>query len=74
MLVMDEPMAALGLQEQGRVSDLIEHLAARGLTLLIVSHNLDHVFQLSTHIAVMRLGRSSPSRRPPRRTAARSST
>jgi simple sugar transport system ATP-binding protein len=56
VLVMDEPMAALGLQEQGRVSELIEHLAARGLTLLIVSHNLDHVFQLSTHIAVMRLG------------------
>ncbi len=56
VLVMDEPMAALGLQEQGRVSELIEHLAARGLTLLIVSHNLDHVFRLSTRIAVMRLG------------------
>ena len=57
VLVMDEPMAALGLQEQGRVSALIERLAERGLTQLIVSHNLDHVFQLSTHIAVMRLGR-----------------
>ena len=56
VLVMDEPMAALGLQEQGRVSELIEHLGERGLTQLIVSHNLDHVFQLSTHIAVMRLG------------------
>jgi simple sugar transport system ATP-binding protein len=56
VLVMDEPMAALGLQEQARVSELIEHLAARGLTLLIVSHNLDHVFRLATHIAVMRLG------------------
>ena len=50
-------MAALGLQEQGRVIDLVEHLAERGLTQLIVSHNLDHVFRLSTHIAVMRLGR-----------------
>ena len=56
VLVMDEPMAALGLQEQDRVSGLIEHLAERGLTQLIVSHNLDHVFRLSTHIAVMRLG------------------
>jgi simple sugar transport system ATP-binding protein len=56
ILVMDEPMAALGLQEQGRVSDLVEHLAERGLTQLIVSHNLDHVFRLSTHVAVMRLG------------------
>ena len=57
VLVMDEPMAALGLQEQGRVSGLIERLADRGLTQLIVSHNLDHVFRLATHIAVMRLGR-----------------
>ncbi|MGD9999080.1 MAG: ATP-binding cassette domain-containing protein [Ilumatobacteraceae bacterium] len=57
ILVMDEPMAALGLQEQGRVIELVEGLASRGLTQLIVSHNLDHVFHLSTHIAVMRLGR-----------------
>lgn len=57
ILVMDEPMAALGLQEQGRVIDLVERLAERHLTQLIVSHNLDHVFQLSTRIAVMRLGR-----------------
>jgi ABC-type sugar transport system ATPase subunit len=56
ILVMDEPMAALGLQEQGRVIELVEHLAGRGLTQLIVSHNLDHVFRLSTHVAVMRLG------------------
>jgi ABC-type sugar transport system ATPase subunit len=57
ILVMDEPMAALGLQEQGRVIELVERLSQRGLTQLIVSHNLDHVFQLSTRIAVMRLGR-----------------
>ena len=57
VLIMDEPMAALGLQEAGRVQDLVLRLAERGLTLLIVSHNLDHVFTLSTRIAVMRLGR-----------------
>lgn len=57
ILVMDEPMAALGLQEQGRVIELVRRLVDRGLTQLIVSHNLDHVFQLSTRIAVMRLGR-----------------
>jgi simple sugar transport system ATP-binding protein len=56
VLIMDEPMAALGLQEAGRVQELIHRLAERGLTLLIVSHNLDHVFFLSTRIAVMRLG------------------
>ncbi len=57
VLIMDEPMAALGLQESGRVQDLVRRLAERGLTQLIVSHNLDHVFFLSTRIAVMRLGR-----------------
>jgi ABC-type sugar transport system ATPase subunit len=57
ILVMDEPMAALGLQEQARVIELVERLAQRHLTQLIVSHNLDHVFQLSTRVAVMRLGR-----------------
>ena len=68
-------MAALGLQEQGRVIDLVEHLAERGLTQLIVSHNLDHVFRLSTHIAVMRLGRLVGVRDDaPTPTAARSST
>jgi len=56
ILVMDEPMAALGLREQGAVIELVERLADRGLTQIIVSHNLDHVFQLSTRIAVMRLG------------------
>ena len=50
-------MAALGLQEAGRVQELIHTLADRGLTQVIVSHNLDHVFSLSTRIAVMRLGR-----------------
>jgi ABC-type sugar transport system ATPase subunit len=57
VLIMDEPMAALGLQEAGRVQELVLRLSERGLTQIIVSHNLDHVFTLSTRIAVMRLGR-----------------
>jgi simple sugar transport system ATP-binding protein len=57
LLIMDEPMAALGLQEQARVQEMIGDLVAKGLTMIIVSHNLDHVFALSTRIAVMRLGR-----------------
>jgi ABC-type sugar transport system ATPase subunit len=57
ILIMDEPMAALGLQEAARVQALVQALAARGLTQIIVSHNLEHVFSLSTRIAVMRLGR-----------------
>jgi simple sugar transport system ATP-binding protein len=57
VLIMDEPMAALGLQEAGRVQELIGRLRERSITQIIVSHNLDHVFSLSTRIAVMRLGR-----------------
>ena len=57
VLIMDEPMAALGLQEAGRVQELIGRLRERAITQIIVSHNLDHVFSLSTRIAVMRLGR-----------------
>ena len=56
VLIMDEPLAALGLQESARVQELIESLASRGLTQIVVSHNLDHVFRLATRIAVMRLG------------------
>ena len=47
ILIMDEPMAALGLQEAGRVQDLIGRLAERGLTQIVVSHNLEHVFTLA---------------------------
>jgi len=57
VLIMDEPMAALGLQEAARVQELVVRLSQRGLTQIVVSHNLDHVFTLSTRIAVMRLGR-----------------
>jgi fructose transport system ATP-binding protein len=57
VLIMDEPMAALGLHEAGRVQELIGRLREREITQIIVSHNLDHVFSLSTRIAVMRLGR-----------------
>lgn len=57
VLIMDEPMAALGLVEAGRVQELIGRLRERSITQIIVSHNLEHVFSLSTRIAVMRLGR-----------------
>jgi ABC-type sugar transport system ATPase subunit len=57
VLIMDEPMAALGLQEAGRVQELVLRLSERGLTQIVVSHNLEHVFTLATRIVVMRLGR-----------------
>ena len=57
LLIMDEPMAALGVDEGRKVLDLIVELRARGLTVLIISHNLEHVFSIADRICVMKNGR-----------------
>jgi len=57
LLIMDEPMAALGVEESRLVLDLIERLKARGFAVLIISHNLDHVFQIADRIAILKTGR-----------------
>lgn len=57
LLIMDEPMAALGVDEGRKVLDLIASLSKRGLSTLIISHNLEHVFTVADRIAVMKNGR-----------------
>lgn len=57
LLVLDEPTAALGVEEVKKVLDLIKHLKTQGQTMLVISHDLEHVFQISDRIAVMRSGR-----------------
>lgn len=57
ILIMDEPMAALGLREAQKVQNLIIDLASRGITQIIVSHNLDHTFAVANRIIVFRQGR-----------------
>ncbi len=57
ILIMDEPMAALGVDEGKKVLELVATLRSRGLTILIISHNLEHVFTLADRIAVMKNGR-----------------
>lgn len=57
LLIMDEPMAALGVDEGSKVLDLISSLSQRGLSTLIISHNLEHVFSIASRIAVMKNGR-----------------
>jgi ABC-type sugar transport system ATPase subunit len=57
LIIMDEPMAALGLEESRLVVELIMRLRERGYSVLIISHNLDHVFQVADRIAVMKNGR-----------------
>ena len=56
MIIMDEPMAALGVEETERVMTIIDGLRSRGHAVLLVSHNLEHVFRVTDRIAVMHRG------------------
>ncbi|MCY4462503.1 MAG: ATP-binding cassette domain-containing protein [Albidovulum sp.] len=56
LIIMDEPTASLGVEETDRVLTIIERLRDQGLTVLMVSHNLEHVFRCADSIAVMHRG------------------
>jgi ABC-type sugar transport system ATPase subunit len=56
LVIMDEPTAALGVAQTTMVLDLVRRLADRGLAVLIVSHNMNDVFQVADRIAVLYLG------------------
>ena len=62
ILILDEPTAALGVQETARVEEIIRGLKARGVPLIIISHNLRQVFDLVDRIYVFRQGRIICSR------------
>ena len=57
LIVMDEPTAALGVQETARVEELLRRMRTEGLGILIVSHNLEQVFRVSDRIYVLRRGK-----------------
>ncbi len=57
VLIMDEPTAALGPEETALVADVIRRLAAQGVGMFLVSHDLHDVFDLADRVAVMRGGR-----------------
>jgi simple sugar transport system ATP-binding protein len=54
LIIMDEPTAALGVQEQRKVLDLIRTLKGQGITILVISQNLEHVFEVWERIIVLR--------------------
>lgn len=56
VVIMDEPTAALGVRESGKVNDLITALKAEGRTVLLISHNVEHVFNLADRVVIFRLG------------------
>ena len=57
LVIMDEPTAALGVAQTAMVLELVRRLAHRGLAVLIISHNMNDVFQIADRIAVLHLGR-----------------
>jgi ABC-type sugar transport system ATPase subunit len=57
LIVMDEPTAALGVAETRAVEEVILSLRQRGLSLLVISHNLDQIFRITDRIWVLRRGR-----------------
>ncbi len=54
---MDEPTAALGVKESRMVLDLIRKVRDRGLPVILVSHNMPHVFEVADRVHIQRLGR-----------------
>jgi ABC-type sugar transport system ATPase subunit len=57
LVIMDEPTAALGVAQTRVVLDLVRRLADQGLAVLVVSHNMNDVFEVADRIAVLYLGR-----------------
>jgi fructose transport system ATP-binding protein len=57
LAIMDEPTAALGVKETRQVLDLIRRVRDRGLPVILISHDMPHVFELADRIHIMRLGK-----------------
>jgi fructose transport system ATP-binding protein len=57
LVIMDEPTAALGVKETGQVLELIKRVRDRGLPVILISHDMPHVFELADRIHIMRLGK-----------------
>jgi D-xylose transport system ATP-binding protein len=57
VVLLDEPTAALGVQQTAQVLDLVKRLKERGLGVVMISHNLANVFEVADRIVVLRLGK-----------------
>ena len=64
VVIMDEPTAALGVKESRKVLDLILDVRRRGLPIVLISHNMPHVFEVADRIHIHRLGRRLAVVRP----------
>jgi simple sugar transport system ATP-binding protein len=57
VVFMDEPTAALGVVQASKVLDLIRRLRDHGVAVVLISHNMPHVFEVADRVEVLRLGR-----------------
>ncbi len=57
LIILDEPTAALGVKESRRVLELIQDVKSRGIPIILISHNMPHVFEVADRIHVHRLGK-----------------
>ena len=57
VIIMDEPTAALGVKESAKVLQLIRDVRDRGIPVILISHNMPHVFDVADRIHIHRLGR-----------------
>jgi ABC-type sugar transport system ATPase subunit len=58
LVILDEPTAALGVRESAQVLELVRRLPERGVAVLLISHNLEHVAQVADRAVVLRQGRT----------------
>ncbi|ADB49889.1 ATP-binding cassette domain-containing protein [Conexibacter woesei] len=64
VLILDEPTAALGVRESRQVLDLVKRLPRRGIAVVLISHNLEHVMEVAHRAIVLRRGRNVGEERP----------
>jgi fructose transport system ATP-binding protein len=57
VIILDEPTAALGVKESRKVLELIQDVKSRGIPIILISHNMPHVFEVADRIHIHRLGK-----------------
>src|SRR5580765_2341490 len=56
VVILDEPTAALGVKESGMVLNMVKQLRDKGLSIILISHNMPHVWEVADRIHIQRLG------------------
>jgi len=57
IIILDEPTAALAVKEVGHILDLVKKCKQKGISIIIITHNLEHAFMVADRFAVLRVGK-----------------